>query len=106
MTETVDRGTTMETAEDLAEDVARARLGKGYKIERVGEGSMSERLDAAAKLIEADRAAVTLAAKRELLEEIRDYTAAAYPNSGDWQRRYESLLSFLDTKYTQPGGVK
>jgi len=92
----------METAEDLAEDVARARLGKGYKIERVGEGSMSERLDAAAKLIEADRAAVALAARTELLDELENSMVKYYKSGSSEGLAFRCALGDMRTKYTQP----
>ncbi|HYQ47123.1 MAG TPA: hypothetical protein VER11_34370 [Polyangiaceae bacterium] len=92
----------METAEEFAVRLV-THLADTLIASRM---SPREAKAHAIALIEADRAAVALAAKREVLEEIRDYTASAYPNSGDWQRRYEALLSFLDAKYTRHGGVR
>jgi hypothetical protein len=79
----------LETAEEFALEIHEG-CHYGCEFDR----------DGCAELIEADRKAVALRAKRELLDEIGEHLAAAY-HGGDWVRRIEALLRVLRDKYQE-----
>jgi len=75
------------------------RLTKCIRITN-GEDDRWLAFDAAAEIIEADRAAVALS----VLDELHEHLATAYPQSGDWPRRFEALLRTVRAKYAAKGG--